>query len=81
MAAPLIGIRTSDGTIHSANRWDVALEMAYPVRKAGATLGMLISVCQKEHGIDATFAQAITEENAPHILARLHECGIVTLVQ
>jgi len=75
----MISITTSDGTVHSANTWKDVLESAHPNNPAGKTLGLLINICSKEHGIDVTFGQPIEEANAFQILCRLHECKTINL--
>ena len=75
----MISLKTRDGRIHSANRWEDVLTSAYPDKPAGVTLGMLVSIGIKEHGIDCTFGQPTDAMNPVQVLARLHECGIVIM--
>jgi hypothetical protein len=74
----VISLKTRDGRIHSANRWEDVLTSAYPDKPAGVTLGMLCNIGIKEYGIDCTFGQG-EDFNPVQVLARLHECGIVIM--
>jgi hypothetical protein len=75
----MISLTTADGEVHASNNWQTALESAVPGKKAGVILGGLISLCLKTTKIDVTMGQAVTDENAPQMLARLHECEIVDM--